>query len=258
MNPDWRNRYEVAVSAAKEAGKHALGYFDSDVDVEWKMDRSPVTKADKESEDLLRKRIQENFPQDGILGEEYGDMPGTSGFRWILDPIDGTRSYVRGIPLWATLVGLEYQKEPIAGVVEIPAMGQTYRALRGEGAFRDDRPIQVSGIDSMEKSHLYYSSLNWFIGVGKHEIFMNLVRRTERQRGYGDFYGFVLVAEGCGELMVEYGCSPWDLCALSAILKEAGGILTNWQGEETIYSRDNIASNQKVHQEALEILQGKN
>ena len=127
MNPDWRSRYEVAIDAAKKAGQLALKYFDADVAVEWKADKSPVTVADREAEALLRTTLLGKFPHDGFLGEESGYTAGTTGYRWIIDPIDGTRNFVRGVPIWATLVGLEYKDDQIAGVAEIPALGQTCR-----------------------------------------------------------------------------------------------------------------------------------
>src|SRR5690349_19993322 len=129
MNAEWRSRYEAAVNVAREAGKLALKYFDGSFAVEWKSDQSPVTVADREAEQLIRTALQKAFPQDGFLGEEFGDTPGTSGYRWILDPIDGTRSFVRGIPLWGVLAGLEYKNERIAGVCEMPCTGTTYHAL---------------------------------------------------------------------------------------------------------------------------------
>ena len=119
MNPEWRTRYEAAVQAAQQAGQLALRYFDTGLAVEWKGDQSPVTVADREAEQLLRTTLGAKFPGDGFFGEEYGDAPGTTGFRWILDPIDGTRSFVRGVPLWATLVGLDYRGEQtIEGLAE--------------------------------------------------------------------------------------------------------------------------------------------
>lgn len=254
MNADARNRYELAIEAANKAGRHALRYYEANVNVEWKQDHSPVTVADREAEQLLRDTLLEKFPSDGFLGEEFGDVPGSSGYRWIIDPIDGTRSFVRGVPLWATLVGLEYQGEPIAGVVAAPALGQTFRALRGDGAFRNDQPIAVSAVDTLPKSHLYYSSISWFIRAGKTEMFLRLVAETERQRGFGDFYGFLLVAQGSGEIMFEYGCHPWDLCAPAAIIREAGGQLTDWDGKPTIYSRYVLASNGQVHDKVVSML----
>ena len=130
MNTEWRIRYEAAVEAAHRAGQLAHRYFDQTLQVEWKEDHSPVTVADREAEQLLRQTLGRAFPDDGFLGEEYGDTPGSSGYRWVLDPIDGTRNFVRGIPVWATLVGLEYKGEQIAGVAEAPGLRTTCAPAR--------------------------------------------------------------------------------------------------------------------------------
>lgn len=256
MNADWRNRYEVALDAAQKAGQFALQYFDQGIAVEWKADDSPVTMADKGAEQLLRQTLLGKFPSDGFLGEEFGDTPGSSGFRWIIDPIDGTRSFVRGIPIWATLVGLEYKSELIAGVALIPAMKQVFHALRGDGAYRDDRKIRVSDVKSMDKAHVYYSSISWFSKVGHDRQFLKLVEMTERQRGFGDFYGFVMIAQGSGEIMVEHGVHAWDLGALVPIVEEAGGKMTAWDGKFDIEKPDVLASNGLLHEAALKIIRG--
>ncbi len=185
MNPDWKARYELAIDAAKKAGDLAMSYFDRPVNIQWKADESPVTIADQNAEKLIRETLLGKFPNDGFLGEEYGDTPGDSGFRWVIDPIDGTRSFVRGIPLWGTLIGLEYRGELIAGVARMPALGQTYHALRGNGAFRDDRRIRVSSIDTLDKAHLYYSSISWFVKSGTEKRFFELYGTCVRQRGFG-------------------------------------------------------------------------
>src|SRR5262245_30036290 len=213
MNPQWRSRYEAALDVTRRASQKALAYFDAAVAVEWKKDHSPVTIADRETEQELRSSLHQLFPDDGFLGEEYGDASGTSGFRWVIDPIDGTRSFVRGIPLWGTLVGLEYKGEQIAGVAAAPALGQTWHALRGDGAFRNARPIRVSDVSELSESMVFYSSLSWFVKANRQEAFLELVRRTQRQRGFGDFYGFVLVAQGSGEVMAEHGVHAWDVAA---------------------------------------------
>ncbi len=255
MNAEWRSRYQAAVEATHQAGRFALGFFDQAVTVEYKQDQTPVTLADRGAEEMLRNSLLARFPSDGFLGEEWGERPGTSGFRWIIDPIDGTRSFIRGVPIWATLVGLEYRGEPVAGVVYLPALGQTYRALRGDGAFRDERPIRVSNVATLGEAHLFYSSIAWFQKAGAEKPFLELVQKTQRQRGFGDFFGFVLVAQGSGELMVEHGVHPWDLGALRPILEEAGGRLTDWQGHATIHRPDVLASNGLLHDEVLRILQ---
>lgn len=256
MNADWRNRYEVLQGAARRAGDFALGYFDQGIAVEWKADQSPVTLADKGAEQLLRDTLLGHFPGDGFLGEEFGDTPGTSGYRWIIDPIDGTRSFVRGIPIWATLVGLEHKGEIIAGVAYLPAMKQTYRAFRGDGAYRDDRRIHVSDVKTLDRAHVYYSSISWFTKCGHDRQFLDLVRQTERQRGFGDFYGFVMVAQGSGEIMVEHGVHAWDIAALLPILEEAGGRMTSWDGQFHLHSPDVLASNRVLHEDALRIIRG--
>ena len=254
MSADVRSRYEKGIGFARAAGKVALGYFDKGVPVETKGDDSPVTVADREAEQWLRAAITAAFPGDGFLGEEFGDTPGTTGFRWIMDPIDGTRSFVRGIPLWGTLVGLEQHGELVAGMIDCACQGQTWHAMRGHGAWRDDTRIQASPIKEMARANLFYSGLSWFVKAGREKQFLELVRRTERQRGYGDWYGFMLAAQGAGEAMIEYGVHAWDVAAVVPIVLEAGGRFTNWDGGLDIFKPDVIASNGLLHEELLGIL----
>ena len=251
MNSDPRSRYDLAIDAARKAGELALGYFSPDLAVQQKADASPVTIADQNAEKLLRETLLGRFPQDGFLGEEFGDTPGDSGYRWIIDPIDGTRSFVRGLPLWGTLVGLEHRGELVAGIAYVPALKQMYRALRGDGAYKDDRRIHVSKIDRLDKAHLYYSSLAWFRKAGAEREILELYHKTERQRGFGDFYGFVLIAEGAGEIMVEHGVHAWDVAALIPIVEEAGGKMTAWDGSIDIERPDVVATNGRLHAETL-------
>jgi histidinol-phosphatase len=256
MDPQWRARYEVAIEAARQAGRRALRRFDTGLTVEWKGDNSPVTAADREAEQALRATLGKAFPSDGFLGEEFGDTPGSSGYRWVLDPIDGTRSFVRGIPLWGTLVGLEYQGEQIAGVADAPALGQTFHALRGQGAFRNERRIHVSQVAELSEAMLFYTSLSWFFKAGVEEAFLDLARATDRQRGYGDFYGFMLVAQGAGEVIIEHGVHLWDVAPLRPIIEEAGGRFSDWDGNPDVHRPDVVASNGKVHDQVLRVLRG--
>jgi histidinol-phosphatase len=257
MNPEWRARYETALDLARRAGEVALRYFTGSFTVEWKGDDSPVTVADRETELLLRTGLQEAFPGDGFLGEEFGDTPGTSGYRWVLDPIDGTRSFVRGIPLWAVLVGLEYRGEQIAGIAHAPALGQTHHALRGGGAYCHDRRIRVSDEADLARALVFYSSMSWFVRAGREAEFLDLVRCTERQRGFGDYFGFVLVAQGSGEVMVEHGVHTWDVAAIRPIIEEAGGRFSTWDGTPDIHRPDVVASNGKIHDQVLAVLNGR-
>jgi len=255
MNPDWRARYELAVEAARRAGDLARTYYESTFEIELKPDASPVTVADKGAEELIRSLVSQHFPSDGFLGEEFGDQPGGTGFRWVIDPIDGTRSFVRHIPIWATLIGLEYKGEQVGGVAYVPVLGQVYRALRGDGAYMNDRRVRVSDVGKLSDALLCYSSLAWFTRAGRERTFLELANRTNRQRGFGDFYGFVLVAEGAADLMVEHGVHAWDVSGLKAIVEEAGGTFTDWDGTPTTERPDVVASNGKLHAEALKILQ---
>jgi histidinol-phosphatase len=256
MNGDWRTRYDLAVEAARKAGDLARAYYETTFDIESKADNSPVTVADRQAEELIRALVTKHFPADGFLGEEFGDQPGTSGFRWVIDPIDGTRSFVRHIPIWATLIGLEYKGEQLGGVAYVPVMGMVYRALRGDGAYANDRRIRVSDVGRLGDALMCYSSIRWFQAAGREQTFLELVRRTQRQRGFGDFYGFVLVAEGACDLMLEHGVHAWDVSALKAIVEEAGGTFTDWAGTPTTETPDVLATNGKLHPETLAILKG--
>ena len=257
LNSEWRSRYEIAIDAARQAAQLAQRFYTGEFQVEQKADRSPVTVADREAEVHLRTHLLAAFPNDGFLGEEHGERPGSSGFRWVIDPIDGTRSFVRGIPLWATLVGLEYKGEQIAGVAVAPALGETWRALRGDGASRNDRRIHVSAINNLADSLIFYSGMTWFQQAGHLDAFLALSGQTDRQRGFGDFYGFVLVAQGSGELMVDHGVKIWDVVALKPIVEEAGGCFTDWDGTPNVHRMDVLASNGLLHDEALRVLSTK-
>jgi histidinol-phosphatase len=254
MNPAWRSRYDLAVPTALRAAQLALSFFDNNVAVEWKKDQSPVTLADREAEQLLRKTLLGAFPDDGFLGEEFGDHPGTSGFRWIVDPIDGTRSFVRGIPIWGTLVGLEHHAEQIAGIVVAPALCHSWRALKGDGAYRGDRRIHVSDVTELSQATMFYTNLSWFERAGKRDQFLRLAARTQNQRGYGDFWGHMLIAQGSGELMVEAGVHVWDVAAVKPIVEEAGGRFSDWDGKPDIHRPDVVISNGKLHETALGVL----
>ena len=256
MNPDWKARYDAAVTAAEQAGQLALRYFDAELKVEWKEDDSPVTVADREAESLLRTTLLGRFPKDGFLGEEHGDKPGTSGFRWIIDPIDGTRNFVRGIPIWGTLVGLEHKGETIAGIVQLPAMKQSFRALRGDGAWRGERRLQVSKLGTLSQATLFYTTLACFSPPAHQAAFLDLSKRVQGLRGFGDVYGYMLVAQGSGEAMVEHGVHIWDVAAVKPIIEEAGGRYSDWDGKPNINRPDSVASNGLLHEEILRVMRG--
>lgn len=256
MNPDWHARYERAIEITRRAGELAHQHYLRPLTVEWKGDLSPVTAADRGAEQLLREQLLAAFPNDGFLGEEFGDQPGSSGYRWIIDPIDGTRNFIRQIPVWGTLVGLDYRGELVAGIAYAPALDQMWHALRGNGAYRDGGRIRVSDVAALDQSLMAYTSFSWFLQTGHERTLLNLMAHTDQQRGYGDFYGFMLVAQGSCELMCDQGCHAWDLAALAPIVEEAGGKFTNWEGQLNIDRPDVLASNGRVHDAALAILKG--
>jgi len=254
MTSQHLSRHKAAIDFAQEAAASALKLFDTDLEIEIKADSSPVTVADKQAEAILRENLTMRFPGDGFLGEEYGDQPSHTGYRWIIDPIDGTKNYIRGIPIWGTLLGLEFEGDLVSGVVVAPALGQTWHGLKGHGAFRNDRQIRASNLTKLEDSHLFYSSLTWIQKSGRTKGFLDLVDRSSRQRGFGDFYGFMLVAQGAGEAMIDHGLHPWDVAALKPIVDEAGGSLTNWDGAFSITKTDVAGSNRYIHHHLVKSL----
>jgi histidinol-phosphatase len=260
MNPEWKSRYERAIIAAGEAGRIAKSHFPDATAaefsklVEFKSDMSPVTIADRAAEAHLRDVILGQFPDDAFVGEEYGVKDGSTGFRWIVDPIDGTRSFVRGIPLWGTLVGLEYRGEMIGGIVCEPALGNTYRALRGDGAFKNDKRIHVSPVANLADCILCTSDFNYFEKADRVPAFLALARQVQRQRGYGDYFGFTLVAQGSADLMLDFGVHAWDIAAIIPLIEEAGGRFSDWTGRKDIGQPDALASNGKLHEPAMQIL----
>jgi histidinol-phosphatase len=248
----------AALDAARAAGAIALRYFRGRFDVTLKTDQTPVTQADREAERAIVDRLRAAFPDVGVLGEEYGEE-GAQGRRWIIDPIDGTQNFVRGIPYWATLIALEEEGEVTLGVVHAPATGDLLWARRGGGAFANDEPLRVSTIDRLADATVCHSSLRDLrqLRPARHwDGFVRLVDRTGRQRGFGDYFGYTFVLRGQAELMIECDLKPWDLAPFQVLFEEAGGRLTDFEGRPTVYSGTVLASNGRLHAEALAVLNG--
>ena len=246
MNDDLR----LALQLADAADKITLHHFQSStLSVRTKSDRTPVSEADESVERAIRATLERERPGDGIVGEEFGSGGSTSR-RWIIDPIDATKNYIRGIPVFATLIALE----GVAGVVSAPALGRRWWAARGEGAFCNGKPIQVSSRDSLEQSQLCYDDLKGFETAGKGEQFLKLVRRCGRTRGFGDFWSHMMVAEGAVEIAVEPQVALWDMAPIQIIVEEAGGRFTNLQGEPRADGGSGVSTNGLVHELTLEAL----
>ncbi|MBN8624109.1 MAG: histidinol-phosphatase [Planctomycetes bacterium] len=257
---DLSARLELAVAAARKAGDLTLTYFQrDDLGVEIKSDDSPVTVADRGAEQLLRKEIAAAFPHDGILGEEFGEQAGTSGYRWILDPIDGTKSFISGVPLYGTLIGVEREGRSVVGVIHIPGLAETAYAATGGGAWyiKGDaapRRTYVSKKRELRESVFCTSEVRNFDRVGRRDAYDKLQAAARVSRTWGDAYGYLLVATGRAEVMVDPMMHVWDCAALQPVIEEAGGTFTDWQGTPTIHATQSIATNGALLKEVLALV----
>ena len=239
---------------ADRADEIALTFFGAKrLRVDEKPDSSPVTEADEAIETMARALVRQRQPALGLLGEEQGEVAGAAGTRLIIDPIDGTRNFVRGIPVFATLMAIETEGEVVAGVASAPALRARWRAARGAGAFRDTRRLRVSGTRSFAEALLFHSNLGLGEG-GPPPGFAQLVGRIGHTRGFGDFYQHMLVAEGAGEVAIDPVMHPWDIAALQVIVEEAGGRATSLGGERSIYAGSLVTSNGALHEAMLDTL----
>jgi histidinol-phosphatase len=236
----------------------AIRHFAGELKVTEKHDRTLVTQADTEIETLLRERIAKKYPKHGVVGEELGTERGEGTSRWIIDPIDATHNFVRGIPVFATLLALERDDELVLGVVSAPALSQRWWATRRGGAFTRDaageRRIRVSSVAGLSESQLVFSTLR---GLDDVDLAQPLLRATHyawRDRGFGDFWGHMLVAQGSAEAMLEYGVSPWDMAAPYVIVTEAGGRMTDLEAKSSWSGPQALSTNGLIHDEMLEHL----
>jgi histidinol phosphatase-like enzyme (inositol monophosphatase family) len=253
----YERELDVARRIVERAGAHTLEYFRSgSLIVEHKADRSPVTIADRRAEELLREELRSAFPDDGILGEELGELGGTSGRRWIVDPIDGTQSFIRGVPLYGVLLGLEDRGACVVGCAGFPALGQTLYAARGGGAFCNGAVARVSAVTALADATVLSSDAGPRHCGDKLEGFMRLLARAGRHRGWGDCYGYALVATGRAEVMVDPLLSPWDCAALVPIIEEAGGVFMDWNGVATIYGGSGMAMPPALRDAVLAAIRG--
>jgi histidinol-phosphatase len=247
---------EAMAEAARAAGAQALKHFRRGVEVALKADRSPVTRADREAEEVIVEVLGRAFPGYGFLGEELGER-GPREARWIVDPIDGTRNFVRGIPFWAVLIALEEAGEVTAGLVHTPLGGDLFMARRGEGAFLNGERLRVSERATLGEATLVHASLELLRKGPWWDGFVRLVEATERQRGFGDFLCYTLVAEGKAEIALEGpDLKPWDLAPVKLLVEEAGGRFTDFRGVPTIYAGTALATNGRLHDAALSLLRG--
>jgi histidinol-phosphatase len=247
-----------ALNACDAADEVALRHFRRDLEIMTKPDRSFVTVADQAIERLIRERIHARFPDHGLVGEEYGEEAGTGSIRWFIDPIDGTHNYIRGVPLFGTLLALEVDGEIQVGVLSAPALRERWYASRGGGSWatgaagnEGPRRIRVSRVAALEDAQILYGSASELDASGKVPGFRALLQSVWRERGFGDFWGYALLAEGAAEAMVEVDAKTWDLAAPLVLIEEAGGRLTDFSGNRRIDGLEMVASNGLLHEEVL-------
>jgi histidinol-phosphatase len=246
---------DVAVAAARAAGEIALRHFRTGLAVETKADRSPVTEADRACERRIVEILRESFPDYGVCGEETGEQSGRIAKRWIVDPIDGTKSFVRGIPFFATLIALEEEGEVTAGVVYAPATGELLYAQKDQGAFDGTgKRLRVSDVSTLPAAMVSFGGLKIFRRAGYWDAIERIVDATGRQRGYGDYLGSCAVIRGWSEAMIELDVKAWDLAPLKILVEEAGGKLTDVGGQPTIYGGSAVVTNGRLHDEIIAIL----
>jgi histidinol-phosphatase len=219
-----------ALDLAEESDEIAMRWFCRDPDVSTKEDGSLVTVADREIERMLRRRIHDRFPGDGVLGEEGGLEPGECGRLWVLDPVDGTNNYAWGIPIFGTLIGLRVGGRTEVGVVSAPALGERYDAARGAGARMNGSAIGVSSVTTVEEARICFASWGGWVEAGLAGRWASVLERCRRSRGFGDFWGHMLVARGAADAMAEPELRVWDVAAMEIVVEEAGGRLTTLGG----------------------------
>jgi len=244
-----------ATDLAHGAGEITLKYFKRSPETSKKSDGSFVTIADREAETFLRERILSRFPDDGIVGEEEGERKGKSGRRWIVDPIDGTFAFVHGVPFYGVLIGLEIDNELSIGVISIPALDEIVYAAKGLGCFWNGETAQVSTTATLEDSLLLCTDFSACERYGFGGAIDQLQRRAKTNRTWGDCYGYVLVATGRAEVMLDPVMNLWDCAALLPVIEEAGGTFTDWSGTKTILSGNSIATNGSVFAEVMDLVQ---
>ena len=257
---------KIALKTAELAEENILKYYQNDVGVEWKADKTPVTIADKGTEELARKFWAKETPGFGVIGEEFGIESPDAEYQWVIDPIDGTKSFIHGVPLFGTLIGLWHKNVPIASVIRLPAMKSAVWAVNGGGAFLDGREVRTSKVSQLSDALVLSGTVNTMEDKGFGEGFTKLRRSARLHRGWGDCYGYYLVAAGRAEIMVDPVVSLWDIVPFPLLMKEAGGKFSTIDGKTELFDVNgkptapiyegftSIATNGLLHDTALECL----
>ncbi len=255
MVENLREMLDFISETAFLAGRSTLAYFQTGVQADYKADRTPVTRADRGAEELIRARIEKFFPDHAIVGEEFGvKESGASGRRWFIDPIDGTKSFLRGIPLYAVLIGYEVEGRVAAGAAYFPALDEMIAAADGEGCWWNGRRAQVSQVTALSGAWVTTTDVGGFDTAGRTAAWERVKQAAYVRGGWSDAYGYLLVASGRAEVMLDPVMSVWDCGPFPPIFREAGGYFGDWKGNETIYAGEALATTQTLLPELLTLL----
>ncbi len=254
LMPSLRTYMDFAAETAYHAGRLTLGYFGRDVQPEFKEDDSPVTVADREAEALVRRRVEAKFPEHAVLGEEGGLEREGGSHRWIVDPIDGTKSFMRGVPLYGVLIGLEIEGRCEVGAAYFPALDEMVCAATDEGCYWNGRRCYVTQTNSLSRSIVSFTDAASFDKHGRAEAWARIQAATYHRVGWSDAYGHMLVATGRLELMLDPVMNPWDCAPFPPILREAGGYFGDWSGSETIYGGEALSTTKALLPEVLKLI----
>ena len=266
VSPENLELLKIALKTAELAEENILKFYQNDVGVEWKADKTPVTIADKGTEELARKFWAKETPGFGVIGEEFGIESPDAEYQWVIDPIDGTKSFIHGVPLFGTLIGLWHKNVPIASVIRLPAMKSAVWAVNGGGAFLDGREVRASKVSQLSDALVLSGTVNTMEDKGFGEGFTKLRRSARLHRGWGDCYGYYLVAAGRAEIMVDPVVSLWDIAPFPLLMKEAGGKFSTIDGNTELFDGNgkptapiyegftSIATNGLLHDVALDCL----
>lgn len=250
-----QTRLSLLMQLADQADQIAMSFFQKQLDIQIKPDQSPVSQADLAIETMVRDEIKTRAPDITVYGEEFENTNPNASIKLIIDPIDGTRNFIRQIPLFATLLAIEEAGVITAGVVSAPASHDRWWASINQGAFHNNRPIHVSQISQLAEAQAFHGSLYGNEASQIPPSLTTLLSKTARQRGVGDYYAPMLVAMGCGEFACDFGIKVWDIAPIKIIIEESGGKFSDLTGAATVYSGNMIVSNGKLHSEILNILQ---
>jgi len=256
MPPSLQEYLEFAVDTAHAAGRLTLGFFQYAVHAEFKADDTPVTAADRQAEQLIRSRIEKRFPRHAIIGEEHGTKPGDGdAFRWIIDPIDGTKAFIRGVPLYAVLIGLEIEGRCEVGVAYFPALNDMIYAATDQGCFWNGRRARVASTPRLERSFVGFTGAESFQPAGRFRTWQRFLQKSYCSVGWSDAYGHALVATGRMEVMLDPILNPYDCAPFPPIMREAGGYFGDWSGTETIYGREGLSTTRTLLPQVLDLIQ---